>query len=268
MPFNDEIIQFPTGYNMQDLLSRGNTGMILQKQGSSFVIKAPLAPVFSGEALSNELKIYQRLTQGQSCNGIAGFYGSYENCIKLEFYDGGCLTNVLAQMVHSRDLLIRLHWALQLAEAMRFVHSKNIYYWDLSCNNLVLDSCQNLKLVDFADAEFMGDFPISIHCHHGHVCPKPNAKTQDDIFKLGITFYHIVAGHLPYKEEGNTSKQLKQQYRNGEFSPLDDLPFLRDVISACWDGHYTCLDEVLSDVKTEQGLYYIDSLRYRLTVGY
>jgi serine/threonine protein kinase len=41
--------------------------------------------------------------------------------------------------VDERFLERRLLWAKQIAEALHFIHSKNVIHRDLACSNIVLD---------------------------------------------------------------------------------------------------------------------------------
>jgi serine/threonine protein kinase len=262
---DERSLSFPSGYTLEDLLSGGNTGLILRRPGSAVVIKIPLSD--QGESIVNELKVYKRLTDGKECDRIVQCYGSFENGIKLEFLPGGCLTPVLERMAPGSELQLRLRWATQLTEALRFIHSRNIYYWDLSCNNLVLDSSGDLKMVDFADAELMGDFPLGSYCHDNHICPSPNPNTQHDIFNLGITLYHIMIGSLPYeKDKQLTSHKIKEQYRQNHFKSFRSLPMIREIVNGCWKGKYTCLDEIFLDIRKEHGWYRLYSRQTCLTI--
>ncbi len=117
-------------------------------------------------------------------------------------------------------------------------------------------------MVDFADAEIMGDFPLKTYCHDGHRCPSSNVKTQDDIFNLGITFYHIMFGSLPYEgDRPSQSEQTKEKYRHSLRKSLACRPILKDLIDGCWEGSkYSCLDEIVLDIKKDHSLSYFSSL--------
>jgi serine/threonine protein kinase len=236
---------FPPGYAPSDVFLMGGNGLLLRRRNSASVVKIAL---FDQETINKELQVYQRLAYSKRCDRIVWCFGSFDNGIKLEFLPGGCLVNILKQMGPNSGLDKRLRWATQLVEGLRFVHSRNVYYGDLSCTNLVLDSKEDLKMVDFGNAELMGDFPIEGYCHNNHACPPPNDKIRQDIFKLGITLYHILTGSLPYEKDNLFDPEQIQ-------GKLTHLPILRDIIHNCWKSKYSCLDEIFHYIKQECGQY-------------
>jgi serine/threonine protein kinase len=237
--------EYPPGFSLQDIISRGNSGFILRKPSSTSVIKYPWP--WRKEAIQQEDLVYQRL--GHECNLIVRYCGKYEKGIELEYVSGGCLTTVL-QELGDCDQNQKLHWARQYVEAIGYIHSKNICYWDLSCNNAVLECDGTLKLLDFEHAEIMGEFPFTTFCHpeQHHRCPLPNQRIRDDIFKLGIVLFSILEGFLPYDSDDDpTSREITERYQKGKFRQPTSL--FKDIIRKCWSGDYECLDVIHAEVN-------------------
>lgn len=247
MSTTDHRWEYPPGFSLRDIISRGNSGFILRKPSSASVIKYPWP--WRKEAIRQEELVYQRL--GHECDFIVRYRGRYEEGIELEYVSGGCLATILADRGGCcDDQSQRLRWACQYVEAMRFLHSKNVCYWDLSCNNAVLGRDGTLKLLDFEHAEIMGSFPFTAFCHPElhHRCPLPNRRIRDDIFKLGNVLFSILEGSLPYDNDDDpTSREITERYREGKFKQPTSL--FKDIIRKCWAGEYECLDLIHAEVK-------------------
>ena len=127
----------------------------------------------------------------------------------------------------------RLKWCHQLAEAMKYIHSKDIIHRDIKPDNLLIDSEDDIRIADVGIAKpawefgtgLMGitDVPYEMYMR-GHFAPpealgyQPCYHRQSDIFSLGLVFVMIVespAGSLiPYAQYGRTREVLGKLLHN------------------------------------------------------
>jgi serine/threonine protein kinase len=150
----------------------------------------------------------------------------------------------------SKDL--RLKWCIQAAEAIAYIHSKNVIHSDLRPDNYLLhthtpDATPELLLCDFGGSYCkIGDAIID----GGHLpdagSHSPNKEwvsdRDTDIFALGSVFYTFMTGHWPYKEAGpfisyeewdEYGDKVNDLFMKREFPCVEDLVG-GDIIYDCW----------------------------------
>uniref|UniRef100_A0A915PXH6 Protein kinase domain-containing protein n=1 Tax=Setaria digitata TaxID=48799 RepID=A0A915PXH6_9BILA len=101
-----------------------------------------------------------------------------------------------------------------------YLKSINIAHRDIKCENVLLDSCDNVKLGDFGFARFMKPDEMS-HTFCGsraYVAPEllrsfPYNGFLADIWSAGILLYVMVTGFMPY-DDRNISKMLEKQLQH------------------------------------------------------
>jgi tRNA A-37 threonylcarbamoyl transferase component Bud32 len=136
----------------------------------------------------------------------------------------------LAKMLHRETRLgvrVACEIILQVADALHYVHGKGIVHCDIKTENILVSEQQStkrrqliVKLLDFGLARSLasgrGSGPLSGTPHY--VAPErikgDAASPASDIYALGILFYEIVTGHVPW--DGPVSQIL-----NGH---LDEIP--------------------------------------------
>jgi tRNA A-37 threonylcarbamoyl transferase component Bud32 len=120
----------------------------------------------------------------------------------------------LAKMLHRETRLgvrVACEIILQVADALHYVHGKGIVHCDIKTENLLVSEQQGtkrrqmiVKLLDFGLARSLaggrGSGPRSGTPHY--VAPErirgDAASPSSDIYALGILFYEIVTGHVPW----------------------------------------------------------------------
>ncbi|VDO37995.1 unnamed protein product [Brugia timori] len=108
----------------------------------------------------------------------------------------------------------------QLIEALTYLKSISIAHRDIKCENVLLDSCDNVKLGDFGFARFMKADEVS-HTFCGsraYVAPEllrsyPYNGFLADIWSTGILLYVMVTGFMPY-DDRNINKMLEKQLQH------------------------------------------------------
>lgn len=70
-----------------------------------------------------------------------------------------------------RDLYSEIHVTellLQIVSAVDYLHSRRIIHLDLKSDNMLVDDCNHLKIVDFGSAQsFIPGQPLNIEHIHG-----------------------------------------------------------------------------------------------------
>ncbi|KAH0559428.1 hypothetical protein GP486_004062 [Trichoglossum hirsutum] len=251
----DDTINLPPGVLSGDIVSWGSSAVVAQLTDKT-VIKCPFGGEASRSQMETEKRIYERLTKQDSHNCILRYYGSSEYGIILGYACNGTLRGFM-KMERSKEqpLPDRLRWSRQLAESLRFVHSKGVLHGDICCNNVFLDENLDLRLGDFGGSSIDGRPAVLCYeASHRHpdISLKGNISLKSEFFALGSTIYEIMTGSAPYAQA--SSKSIKDFYARGVFPKLDHLDAFTVIIAKCWGGCYNSMDEVMKDIEAE-GMY-------------
>lgn len=144
----------------------------------------------------------------------------------------------LAKMLHRETRLgvrVACEIILQVADALHYVHGKGIVHCDIKTENILVSEQQGtkrrqqiVKLLDFGLARSLasgrGSGPLSGTPHY--VAPErikgDAASPASDIYALGILFYEIVTGHVPW--DGPVSQILHGHLEETPTSPSKLVP--------------------------------------------
>ena len=104
-----------------------------------------------------------------------------------------------------------------LLEGIRFTHNKNILHLDLKPSNVILNSFGEPVIIDFGVSRLKipgsEDRNTSAFGTPFYMSPEQYMRTLDridyrsDLYSLGVIFYQLLSGHLPFK--GDNFKDIK-----------------------------------------------------------
>lgn len=150
-----------------------------------------------------------------------------------------------------------LYAALEIAEAFKHIHSRNIIHRDLSPNNIMIDTGGNVKLVDFGNARRFsccgdnsmtvalkpGYAPLEQYQHYGKHGP------WTDIYSLGAVLYHMLT--LKNPEDPMTRFNNDNEFQQGLSKIEPQLAAVINKMTALKiEKRYTESTELLSDLNT------------------
>ena len=188
------------------------------------------------------------LTLSQSYLGIS------QQPLGLLFIEANCgdLQQYLDNHTDTISEDLRLTWCLQAAEAIAYIHSREVIHSDIRPENFLLhvhlpNTYPDLLLCDFGGSHCKIDDKI---IDGGHL---PDAGFYDpnkewisdkdtDIFALGSGFYTIMTGHWPYKSAGQfVSVEESEEYEDtvNELFTKREFPAVEDLVGGsiildCW----------------------------------
>jgi serine/threonine protein kinase len=125
--------------------------------------------------------------------------------IVLEYCPGGTLADVLMHGPMPRNQLFLI--ALQLVNALRTCHGAKIAHGDIKPQNIFMNKSGRAKLADFGLAKVHeGDLSVQFKGSLAYLAPEVIRHDAFDPFKadvwsLGVTFYAMAAGKLPWPEQ-------------------------------------------------------------------
>jgi serine/threonine protein phosphatase PrpC/predicted Ser/Thr protein kinase len=125
-----------------------------------------------------------------------------------EFIDGQTLAQWMID--HPRpDLDTVRNIIEQIGKGLRAFHRLEILHQDLRPANIMIDSTQTVKIIDFGSARVAGIAELTADAERNHLlgtaqytAPEyflgEEGTTRSDIFSLGVIAYQMLTGRLPY----------------------------------------------------------------------
>ncbi|WP_456385075.1 protein kinase domain-containing protein [Desulfolithobacter sp.] len=141
---------------------------------------------------------------------------------------------------------------VQLARTLAYLHDQGICHLDLKPENIIITGQGTIRLLDFGLAirkgmeDLLGeDFPVP-HGTPYYIAPEQLQKRQyqeaSDIYSLGVIFYEMLTGHLPFPRSRKTSItrwRLKVVPVPPRFHVPDLPPRLQEIILTCLERDMT-----------------------------
>ncbi|KAF1951039.1 kinase-like protein [Byssothecium circinans] len=145
-----------------------------------------------------------------------------------------------------------LRWALQLTEALSYVHSQGVLQVDIGAHNALLDWDENVKLSDFAGSSIDGSTPTVLPSRKSQNpnLPEDEPSVQSEVFALGSMLYEVETTRQPYHDKSES--ELEKLFSSGVFPDTRAL-VLGEIIAGCWKLKYENVREVKNDIERVQG---------------
>jgi serine/threonine protein kinase len=147
----------------------------------------------------------------------------------------------------------------QMVDGVGYLHTLNISHRDLKPENLLLDSDNNIKIVDFglSNRYKLNELLITACGSPCYAAPemilgKKYHGSTVDVWSLGIILFTMICGYLPFEEE-NTSKLYKKilsgEYQTPYFISREAKDLLAHILNVNPERRYT-----LKDIKNHSWL--------------
>ena len=181
---------------------------------------------FQREALSASSLAHPNIVEMYDVGEDNGVY-----FIVMEYIEGKTLKQLLKKrgtltLSESIDIM------LQLTDGMAHAHDSYIIHRDLKPQNIMIKDDGQIKITDFGIAMALNATQLtqtnsvmgSVHYLPPEQASGKRCTTKSDIYSMGIIFYELLSGSLPFKGENAVEIALKHM--------RDPLPSLREENSA------------------------------------
>ena len=127
------------------------------------------------------------------------------NYIVMEYVEGITL-KAFEEQNGRLDPGLAVALTAQLASALEHAHSHNIIHCDIKPQNIVLAENMQPKIVDFGISKIVSNETMaftasvvgSVHYFSPEQAQGLKISAQSDIYSLGIVFYEMLTGHVPF----------------------------------------------------------------------
>jgi serine/threonine protein kinase len=258
----------PLGVRAEHIIGGGSTALVALHPRNQRVIKFVHESRIRGPesgVLKFEQEVYSRLQATDASDRVIHCYGHYPTesyygveSLELEYASQGTLRDYLRKgRPFPSSQYFR--WAIQIAEALVFTHSKGVLHGDLNLANVLLDNSLNVKLVDFSFAVILdgspgGRWALSPTSRYqmGYRPPGMSTCMNSEVFAFGSALYEIFTGRRPYEElytlDLSHRKEVDRLFAEKKFPSVDGLEEAGKAILNCWTMVYPSFEVVKVDL--------------------
>lgn len=206
-------------YKILEKLGEGGMGVVYK--ALDLRLDRPVAIKFLPPQLSSDLESKQRFMQeakaAASLNhpNILGVYEIDEQdsalFFSMEYIEGQTLKSYISGLKSGSGIPVSqaIRWTMQIGEGLRAAHQKNIIHRDIKPENIMLTKDDKTKIMDFGIAKLAGNSGMTkTRTSLGTLSYMSPEQTQGiaadhrtDIWSLGVVFFEMLTGEVPFKAE-------------------------------------------------------------------
>lgn len=191
--------------------------------------------------------------------GVESRAGRDHHFVAMEYLPGG---NLAARVTQGPLPLEHcLHWMKQLASGLSFAHKRGVIHQDVKADNIFITNEGDLKIGDFGLARLLVGRVYLNSATKGmgtpaymspELCRGEQQDHRSDIYSMGILFFEMCTGQLPFRAQGmiemamkHTSSPVPSAHRLNPFVPdvLDRV--IKRMMAKTPDERYRSMTDVL-----------------------
>lgn len=209
--FDTYLLEEPCGYGGMSSVYRA-LDIALDREVAIKILNPEIAPesersaLFLNEARTAATINHYSVVPIYTC----GIYNG-QTYIVMQFMNGGSLEAKLNHAEETLPIQDVVKWIHDVAEGLENACRHGIIHHDIKPGNIMLDADNNAKIGDFGIAQSILASPATPSAKREtwvsplYVSPEKVATGEEnsrgDIYSLGATFYHLLAGKPPFQNE-------------------------------------------------------------------
>ncbi|KAG0299127.1 hypothetical protein BGZ98_010315 [Dissophora globulifera] len=233
-------------------LKKGGFGEIHTGEWShlQIVLKRALIDEDKGvEQFDQELEILKRV---HDYDYIVPFYGvtidpqTKVRCMVMKHCSNGNLVSFIEKNHDTLSWPERYRLSIEITKGLEFLHKSGFHHRDLHSGNILLDDKRTAMICDFglsrsSNKEKTSDLVAvvgvaSFLAPERFPRPRPVYSAACDIYSLGVIFWHISSGRIPFLTRLHDPTLLGQLVRGFREDIVPGTPTeFRDLLVKCWD---------------------------------
>jgi len=231
--------QFISHYRILEKLGEGGMGVVYKAHDTKLDrdVALKFLPHHLTATTDEQARFLQEARAASALNhpNVCTIYDIAEHdgqqFIVMECIDG----KTLRQMVPVQKMQIAIDYAIQIGEALQEAHGKGIVHRDVKADNIMVNSKNQIKVMDFGLAKLKGSLKLTKTSSTvgtlAYMAPEQiqggEVDARSDLFSFGVVLYEMLTGHMPFRGEHEAA--VMYSIVNEEALPLDK--YLPDVSS-------------------------------------
>lgn len=206
-------------YKILEKLGEGGMGVVYKAQDTKLdrFVAMKFLPQRLADSEQDRARFIQEAKATAALNhpNILSIYeiddGADNAFIVLEYIDGQTLKDYLAALKSGSGVPVKqaIEWIKEIALGLKVAHDKNIIHRDIKAENIMLTKAGQLKIMDFGLAKFRSKGTLTKAGTSvgtlAYMSPEQaqgqKADHRSDLWSLGIVFFELLTGDLPFKSE-------------------------------------------------------------------
>jgi len=257
-------------YRILEKLGEGGMGVVYKAQDTKLnrLVALKFLPQRVSTGGEEKARFLQEAQAAAALNhpNICTIYGIEENdaqqFIEMEFIDG----KTLRQKFEEEQLKVAdvISYAMQIAEALQEAHGKGIVHRDIKADNVMLNSKNQIKVMDFGLAKLTGTLKLTrISSTVGtlaYMAPEQiqggEVDGRSDIFSFGVVLFEMLTGRLPFRGEHEAAMiySILNEEPEGVGKHRQDVPqelahIIRRALEKDPSDRYETVAEILGELR-------------------
>ncbi|KAF7652262.1 hypothetical protein LDENG_00099020 [Lucifuga dentata] len=215
-----------------------------------------------------------------------GAGSSEKQGIVMEFVDKGSIQSMQRKLGgHPPPWPLAFRLALQVAQGMNFLHSKELVHKDLKPSNVLLDKDLNAKIADFGlsrvSTSVLGNSKTTGVNGGSYKYMPPEAFDASyecvrdyDVYSYGILLWTILTGKEPYRDANESLVRTwisiptnRPSVNEIDQTKADGLKEVVDLMTRCWDKEPSVRPKFKECIKVTESVFKRHEKRIRDAVG-
>ncbi len=156
----------------------------------------------------------------------------------MEFVDAMTLRELLRLSgISNMDVVWAINFVIKVCEGLNYLHSRRVVHSDIKPENLMVSPDGNVKIMEYVTVKSVeqigptkgGFFAGSPHYMPCELLSKDGGDERSDIYSLGIVFYELLTGNVPFSG-GNPLIIMKKHKEEEPVPPRKIVPSIPEEI--------------------------------------